>query len=199
MTQPAEGTSLRHGVWALIVLAAACGDDQGPTSIPDVTGDYAVTYIFTEPETKDSFSCSGALQIREQSEGDFTGLFTLEASDDCTAQGGEFTGTVQAGGAITFSGLFEGAVGLEQIPGCSIVGGDSALRGTWIDGRLTVSSTVQLRCRVGLGSLQQFPLTLEVVGSRSAEGGLAQSRRAVDAHMGGEPGHHLHDSHLTAT
>ena len=151
----------------LVGLPGCGGDDGGPTAVPDVTGSYDVNFTVTETGTQDSFSCSGTLNIAGQTENEFSGGFVLEPSDDCTGESGTFTGTVDANGTITFIGLFEGVLGLDDQPGCDIIGGDSTLRGTVTDQQLTASGTVELRCRVGLESVLQFELRMDVTGTRS--------------------------------
>lgn len=156
---------------ALIAFAVvACGDaGGGPSDVSDITGTYSVTYTFTEPGTRDTFSCSGTVDITEQSDADFIGVFTVEETDDCADRSGSFAGTVAADGSISFTDLFEGVVGLDNLPGCDIVGGDSALTGTIAGEAISVSTTVQFRCRAGVETLQQFSLELAVTGTRTED------------------------------
>jgi hypothetical protein len=100
------------GIAAAVLLLSACGGDDGPTTPsgpppPNVAGTYVgypmwvTQYNRTHDGYNGSFSCPGSLTIAQVPGSTAISGFAV-VSSPCPPLSFELTGTVQAGGAITF-------------------------------------------------------------------------------------------------
>jgi hypothetical protein len=148
-------------------LAIACGDGDGPTgngSIRDVTGVYAVTIMMTvEGQTA---SCPATVEITSQSGSSFSGTYDIPASANCTSDAGTFAGTIDANGRISIPGLFADVLGVEDEPGCDLLG-NTTFNGTASETSFTMQATGTVRCDFG-GEVITADVTVVLTGTKAS-------------------------------
>ena len=157
-----------------VALLVGCGDGGGPTIAPDVVGFYSVTidfeYVSTDiPPTTIEFSCSGTIEITEQSEnGEIAGTFTLEGGGDCRGnpQEGIFSGTINTDGTFVISNLFVGNFGLTLDGACELFELSTEVTGEIRGDQLTAEVTQRIECPASSGGLIKFDVTWQMSGAR---------------------------------
>lgn len=158
----------------LFLLTACGGGDAEPTgpSIPNIQGTYSGTWSLTatNQNTGDSGSgsCPGSITISSQSEGSFSGSYTVDAAGDCdTSDSGVAAGTVRADGGLNLGlGSASGSdTDIEDITGCTYTGGDSQLTGSVSGGGMSIDGEFFTDCPDGAGGLVPFRWVFAFDGS----------------------------------
>lgn len=142
------------------VLAASCGGgSKGPTApsgptYPSISGSYSSStfwsFRFTNVATGQSvtLTCPGSATI-QQNNSVFTGSFVMQSNADCDPSSGQIrSGQLATDGGVSFDIVIPGADpnGLTALTGCSVLSGDSLLRGSIRTGVLDTSASAVLGC-----------------------------------------------------
>jgi hypothetical protein len=165
---------MRRTVLPVLFLVAlvACGDDATAPNLPSVRGNYAATWTFTltlvSTGESASLTCPGSLSIANQSDRDFSGSFTVQATADCDAVSGTISGTVRTDGGLNFSTTVPGAGDdpFETVLGCQFVGGDSQFNGTLSGDQLTASASASYDCPFGV-TVERLNVRVSVSATRA--------------------------------
>ncbi len=133
---------------ALMLSTASCGDPTGP-QFPDVTGGYSLVLTETLDRREDGFSasfiCVGSATISQQTGGEFSGSFIINASADCIQTSGSIAGEVRIDGGINFSAVLPGRQN-STFSGCLELAADTQLNGVFAAGTITASSSASYDC-----------------------------------------------------
>jgi hypothetical protein len=162
-------------VVALLVIVSACGGgSSSPTSpttpsVPSIAVTYSSSafwsFRFTHAVTGQSvtFTCPGSATI-QQTGSSFFGSFVMNASSSCDASSGQIrSGQIAAGGAVSFDIFVPGADpnSFTALTGCTVISGDTLIRGSIQGVTLDASATAVLQC----GS-DRLSLTMRTNGTR---------------------------------
>lgn len=143
-----------------LLLASGCGGSSGsPTapsapSAPAISGAYSSStfwsFRFANVATGQSITitCPGSATI-QQSGSTFTGSFIMQSSADCDPSSGQIrSGSVASDGGVSFDIVIPGSDpnSLTALTGCSVISGDSLLRGSIRTGVLDASASAVLGC-----------------------------------------------------
>ena len=133
---------------------ATHGRSASAATYPSLAGTYvghAVGRARTSAGPTYSVTCAVRIEVATQSGAQFSGHFTVEAGDDCRAESGSVSGTIETGGAVHLvadapgggANVFEDAAART---GCRLVSTSGTFDGTTSGGVLAATGSGSYQC-----------------------------------------------------
>lgn len=143
-------------ILAAVLAPIGCGESVTAPEFPDVLGEFSGfwTYQISVPATGNLtlILCSGAFQITEQSDQEFSGRYSQDEVGNCTGVTGSVTGQVQSDGAVHLAIKSDSGRDFETSTGCTLTQRDDGYRGSVVADTLTIAHFLAADCPTEDGS-----------------------------------------------